>query len=108
MGNIKDEKLAGVLSELAAEYINREANKNCLITVTRALIENRGKKATIFFTVLPDAEENNSLEFLQRRRSDFRKYVMEKKPVAFAPSIDFKIDLGEKNRQRIDEISRLG
>ena len=103
--NLKDEKLAGVVKELAAEYINREANKNALITVTRAEILNRGKRATIFFTVLPETEQDKSLEFLKRKTSDFRLFLSNKKVVGFAPAIRFEIDFGERNRQRIDELS---
>ena len=108
MGNLKDERLAGVLAELAAEYINRESNKNSLITVTRVEVLNKGKRAIIYFTVLPDSEQNTALEFLQRKRKDFRMFVGSKKPVAFPPSVDFQIDYGEKNRQRIDELSNQG
>ena len=108
MANLKDEKLAGIMTELAAEYINVESNKNSLITVTRAEVFNRGKRVTIFFTTLPDREEAASLEFLQRKRSDFRKFVMGKKVVAFPPSFNFAIDFGERNRQRIDELSNEG
>ena len=104
--NLKDQKLAGILAELAAEYINRESNKNSLITVTRAEVLNKGKKAIIFFSVFPDAAEESSKNFLLRHRGDFRSFVLEKKVVAFAPSIDFQIDYGEKNRQRIDELSQ--
>jgi ribosome-binding factor A len=105
MNTEKDQRLAHVLAELAAEYINRESNKTSLITVTRVDILNRGKRAIVYFTVLPDNQEGSSLEFLQRKRSDFRKFVIQKKPVAFPPSFDFQIDFGEKNRQRIDELS---
>lgn len=103
--NLKDEKLAGVIAELAAEYINRESNKGALITVTRAEAESRGKRVTVFFTVLPESEQDKSLEFLQRKQSDFRLFVSEKKVVAFPPSIRFEIDYGERNRQRLDELS---
>ena len=32
MNKLKDQKLAGVIQDLAAEYINRESNKTSLIT----------------------------------------------------------------------------
>lgn len=103
---IKDERLGARISELAAEYLARESNRTSLITVTRTEILNRGKKAIVFFTVLPDTQEKAALEFARRKRSDFRKYIIEKKIMGFAPSVDFQIDLGEKNRQRIDELSK--
>lgn len=108
MGNLKDEKLGGVLRELAAEYINRESNKTSLITVTRVEVLNKGKRAIIYFTTLPDSEQEASLTFLQRKRRDFRMFLNSKKVVGFAPSVDFLVDYGEKNRQRIDELSNQG
>jgi ribosome-binding factor A len=101
----KDEKASSLLAKFAAEYISHESNQDSLITVTRAEIFNRGKRAFIFFTALPQDKEEMALEFMKRRRSDFRKYVMTKKSFGFVPSIDFCIDLGEHNRQRIDELS---
>lgn len=101
----RDERLASVIAEIAAEYLARESNRTSLLTVTRAEVLNKGKRAIVYFTVLPDSEEKPALEFLTRRRKDFRMYLNDKKVVGFAPSIDFQIDLGEKNRQRIDELS---
>ncbi len=103
--NLKDQKLASIISELAADYLVKESNRTSLITITRAEVLNRGKRAIVYFTVLPDSEEKSAWEFIRRKRSDFRKFIIGKKVVGFAPSIDFQIDLGEKNRQRIDELS---
>ena len=75
------------------------------MTVTRAEIFDRGRRALIFFTTMPREKEAEALEFAKRRRSDFRKFVMEKKSFGFTPSMDFCIDEGEHNRQRIDELS---
>jgi ribosome-binding factor A len=103
--SLKDQKLAGIISELAAEFLSRESNRTSLITVTRSEALNRGKKAIVYFTVLPEVEENAALEFARRKRGEFRKLLTDKKVVGFAPLIDFQIDLGEKNRQRIDQLS---
>lgn len=101
----RDEKLTVAIKELAAEYLNLESNRSSLVTVTRTDVLNKGRRAIVYFTVLPDSEEKVALEFARRKRSDFRKFITNKKIVGFAPSIDFQIDLGEKNRQRIDELS---
>jgi ribosome-binding factor A len=106
MSQLKDRKLASIVVELAAEYINKESNKTALITVTRAEVLQKGKMVAIFFTTLPESEEEKSLEFLQRKGRDFRKFMGQKKVVAFPPKVSFRIDYGEKNRQRIDEISQ--
>lgn len=100
----KDEKAAALLSHFAAEYFENESNGHSLITVTKTEMLERGKKAIIFFTALPQEKEVAALDFMKRRRNDFRRFVMAKKSFGFAPKIDFQIDLGEHNRQRIDEL----
>lgn len=100
----KDEKYASLLSKFAAEYLNQESSGNSLITITRTDILDRGKRALIYFTALPAEKEKGALEFAKRRKNDFRQFVMSKKSFGFAPRVDFCIDLGEHNRQRIDEL----
>lgn len=100
----KDEKSASLLLKFAAEYFEIESNNESLITVTNSMILDKGRRAIIFFTALPQEKEPEVLEFARRRRNDFRQFVMSKKSFGFAPKIDFQIDLGEHNRQRIDEL----
>lgn len=100
----KDEKMASLIAKFAAEYFLIESNQDSLITVTKAEILDRGRRAIIFFTALPENKEEDALAFAKRRRRDFRQFVMDKKSFGFAPQIDFAIDLGEHNRQRIDEL----
>ena len=102
----KDEKFASLLTKFAAEYFSIESSKDSLMTVTKTDILDRGKRAIIFFTTLPREKEVAALEFAKRRKRDFRQFVMSKKSFGFAPQIDFAIDLGELNRQRIDELSQ--
>lgn len=93
-----------MIAKLAAEYLGRESNRTSLITVIRTEILNRGKKAIVLFTVLPDSEEKAALAFARRKRFDFRKFITKKKILGFTPQIDFQIDIGEKNRQRIEKL----
>lgn len=100
----KDEKFASLLLQFAGEYFSIESNKDSLMTMTNAEIFNRGKRAIIFFTVFPRNKETSALEFAKRKNRDFRQFVRAKKSFGFVPKIDFAIDLGELNRQRIDEL----
>jgi ribosome-binding factor A len=75
------------------------------MTVTRTEMLDRGRRALVYFTALPREKEPEALDFALRRRQDLRRFIMAKKSFGFAPSIDFCIDLGEHNRQRIDELS---
>ena len=101
----KDDKLISLISRFAAEYFGIESSKDSLITITRTEIFDRGRRALVYFTALPTEKEQTALEFAKRRRNDFRQFIMAKKSFGFAPKIDFCIDEGEHNRQRIDELS---
>lgn len=100
----KDEKYSSLITRFAAEYFGIESSKDSLITITRSEIFDRGKRALIYFTALPAEKEERVLEFAKRRRNDFRRFVMDKRSFGFVPKFDFCIDLGEHNRQRIDEL----
>jgi ribosome-binding factor A len=102
----KDDRLKEVVRSLAAEYLQRESNGLSLITVTDVSITDRGGRATVYFTVLPEGKQKAALDFVKRKRAEFREHVMEKSRIGRIPFFDFAIDVGEKNRQRIDSISQ--
>jgi ribosome-binding factor A len=105
MSELKENKKKEILRELAADFFSRESNRTSLITITDVDLNSRAKKATILISVLPVDKEQNAVEFIHRRLGDFRQYVMDNSRIAFVPFFDVKIDIGEKNRQRIDEIA---
>lgn len=109
----KDGRLKDIIQEFAAKFIQRESNYTSLITVTEVILADRGRRATIFFTVLPtggadtiESKEKAALDFMKRKRTEFRDYIQENSRLARIPFFDFEIDIGEKNRQKIDEISQ--
>lgn len=104
MRKFRDEKFASQITRFAAEYFEQESNTSSLITVTKTEVLDKGRRAIIFFTAYPQDKEYDAIEFAKRRRSDFRRFVTSKKVFGFTPKFDFAIDLGEHNRQRIDEL----
>jgi len=102
----RKEKLPELLKHLAAEFIERESNRSSLITITNALLSQNGQHVKILFTVLPDNQEKTVLEFLQRKKKDFFEFVDKNAKIGRMPRVDFAIDAGEKNRQRIEFLSQ--
>ncbi|OGG80556.1 hypothetical protein A3A39_01575 [Candidatus Kaiserbacteria bacterium RIFCSPLOWO2_01_FULL_54_13] len=105
----KQIQVAETLAHLAGDFFAREvANPavNGLITVTRAELAEDFKNVTIFLSVLPSTKEVEALKFAKRARSDFREYVKDHSFFHPIPAVDFEIDYGEKNRQRVDELTR--
>jgi ribosome-binding factor A len=102
----KDEKIKEVIRELASEFISRESNRTSLITVTAVELFSRGARAKVLFTVMPESQEAAVLDFMTRQLSSLREYIGEHVRMMRVPFLDVGIDVGEKNRQRIDEIER--
>src|ERR1041385_2578551 len=105
MSTHRETKVVEEITHAAAEYFARESNGKSLITITRAELSPNQKSMTIFFSVLPEAQEENALNFAKRQRSEFKDYVRKNTRIGMIPMIDFEIDFGEKNRQRIDELT---
>jgi len=87
-----------------AEYISRETNGKSIISVTTVDVNSKADNATIYITVMPENEEDGALNFLKRKRSEIKKYIQKRLPIAHTPFIDFAIDNGEKLSQKITEI----
>lgn len=103
--NIKDDREISLLVELAGQYIAREAGRSTLITPTRAELGKGRRNATIFVSVYPTEESDHALTFLARHKDLFREYLKKTSRLAILPYITFELDYGERNRQRLDELS---
>ncbi len=101
----KDGRTESILADAAARFIARESNGTSLITVTGIRLSDRGKKADIMVTVLPDTETDGAIDFLKRKRGVFRDLLKEETRLPHIPFVDFVLDIGEKNRQRIDTLT---
>jgi len=102
--SIKNERLKELLRLEAAKFLERESNRTSLITVTGITLSMRDKKATLLMTVYPEDREKDALSFAKRKRSEFRNYLLKEIRLGYAPTIEFEIDRGEKNRQKIEEL----
>jgi len=105
MGHERKTTVAAQLAKHAAVFVAKESNRQSLVTITRADISPDLKRATIFYTVLPQDAEDTVHKFLERQRTDFRTYIKKHMKIKTLPWIGFALDVGEKSRQRLDELS---
>lgn len=103
--DFRHEKIEHLIQKLAGEFIERESNRNSLITVTRVYIPSDLKRATIMCTVLPEGHEENAINFLKRLRSEFKEYFKKHAKIGRIPFFDFELDKGEKLAQRIRDLT---
>jgi len=100
----KHVRFAGILTELAAKYIQSEANPNPLITVTRVDLSKDWKSVIIFVTTIPDGREGDAMIFLKRNAKYMRDYFKKHGRMKHIPHLEFMYDAGEKHRQHMDEL----
>ena len=100
----RKEKIKEILRDLGAKFLAQNGNGSSLLTVTNVELTSNEKNATILFTVFPTDFEKTAVEFAKRKRSEFKQFVKENSNLGRIPLLDFSLDLGEKNRQKIDEL----
>ncbi len=105
MSEVRKQRLRDELKALGAQFLELGGNGSSLLTVTDVKLSGDQKRAVILFTTLPESFEKTALEFAKRKRSEFKQFLRDKSRIPRIPQIDFEIDLGERNRQRIDELS---
>lgn len=106
MESKKEIQTKETIAHLAGEFLAREAGPQSLITVTRSEISPDLKNVTVFISVFPDSAEKAALAFCKRERSNVREYIKKNSALHYPPTIDFELDIGEKNRLKIDELTR--
>lgn len=104
-GEFRHEKIEQLIQHTAGEFIERESNRNSLITVTRVYLPSDMKSAVIMVTVLPEGQEENAINFLKRMRGEFKDFFKKRAKIGRIPFFDFQLDKGEKLAQRIRDLS---
>ena len=100
----RQEKVAGRLQEIIANFLNKEAGIKSVITVTHCDISSDLKKVTAYLSVFPDQYEEEALTFAKRKRGELRSLIADEMPMKTIPFVEVEIDAGEKNRQKVEEI----
>jgi ribosome-binding factor A len=101
----RQEKVSQEIKEVVARFLEAESNRTSLITVTKADVSPDLKNAKIYISVLPEEKEKAALDFCKRKRSEIKHQIKKKMSLRVIPFVDVEIDKGEKNRQRIHELS---
>ena len=106
MSTDRQSKVAEQIAFYAAQFVQKEANADPLITITRAEATRDYSHATIFFTTIPEEKQNDAAIFLKRSGSEMRQYIKKHMRIKQIPFLDFSVDYGERHRQYIDGIVR--
>jgi ribosome-binding factor A len=92
------------LQKQAAQYVSTQSNRTSLITVTNTKLSNAGDVVTFLVSVFPESAEGPAIGFLMRNRGECKKYIKDHARINNVPHVEFALDTGEKNRQKVDEL----
>jgi len=98
------EKLNKEMRKAFSEFIERESNRESLVTVTRCDTSPDLSNVIVYVSVLPTEAEDKVIAFLNRRKVDARTHMKKRVVSRRIPRVEFMIDFGEKNRQHIDQL----
>ncbi len=102
----RQNKVREEIAHKAGEFLAREASNRSLITVTRADVSPDLKNTKIYVSVLPQDRAEEAMAFLKRSRTDFHDFLKSKTVLRNVPTVDFVLDIGEINRQQVDDALR--
>lgn len=104
MNKLKHQREELMLKDLAADFLSRASNRTSLITVTRVILADDLKRVDVFLSVIPNDKEKAALIFANRMTNEFKEFIKAHSRIRILPRIHFAPDMGEQNRQRIEEL----
>jgi ribosome-binding factor A len=104
MAQQRQNNLAKELIKVANEFLSDISNRTSLITITHADVAPNMRRATIYVSIFPDEKEQEAFVFLERQTRNFYTFMKSRIKIKFLPQVNFALDIGEKNRQRIDQL----
>lgn len=102
--SFRQEKVEGRLQEIISQFLNRQASTKSVVTVTHCDVPGDLKKVTAFISVFPEKFEQEALDFAKRQRTELRQLIAAEMPMKTIPFVEFELDAGEKNRQKVEQI----
>ena len=113
----RQEKINSLLKNLAADFLIKAApfggeprpaagreTSGSIITVTRVETSKDLKSAKIFISIFPERKEKETLDTLNGKKDELRKYIGSQIKMKFLPRLEVEIDNQEKARKKIEEI----
>jgi len=100
---LRQEKLNVLFKKLIAQFM-QENIADVLVTVTDMHIGKDLRNAHAYIAIYPEKSEGATLSTIDLKQKELRTFLKKNTRIKTLPHITFKIDHGEKNRQRINTL----
>ncbi len=107
MGNIRQERtnmeIAKALVVILREKVNDPRLQGCFITISSVNTSVDFRYCKVYFSCL-NGNKTEIQKLLQKIEGHIKKELLKMVKLPYAPELEFIIDLGEENSERIDSI----
>lgn len=100
----RQERASSLLFRLVSEFIAEHWVGASRVAVSRVEVGKGFKEAAVYIVVSPESQEKNALKELAGMRKKIYNEVAGILKTKFTPRFEFRIDKGEKNRERIEDL----
>ncbi len=104
MNSRRQARMEHFFAEETSRFLIGERVRGVFVTVTRAELLKEAGGLIVFVTVLPENKEKGVFEKLKKSAGRLRAYLSNALQGRAVPEIKFEIDIGEKNRAKIDDL----
>ena len=100
------ERLNKVIARVVAEILQREFffGADIMVTVTKVDTYSNMSEADVYFTVLPEKNNQEADEFLQKHVFEIQQFLNKSLPIRPVPKLVFKVDRGQELAERVYDL----
>lgn len=100
----RQERVSSLLARLVSEFIAEHWFGLSRVAVSRIEVSKALKEAIVYVIISPESQEKAALKELAAMRLKLYNEVSVKLKTKFTPRFEFRIDKGEKNRERVEKL----
>lgn len=103
--NYRSERLTKVFEEELSKIIAKELEfSGAIPTITSVEFSDKLEHANIGFSVFPSEKADEVLKILNENKFRLRRFLGKKVTIKIMPQLDFKIDHGDENAAKVEEL----
>ena len=106
MTSRRQEKVNSLLRRFVSSFLVKEKS-SAIVTITRIETSKDLKIAKIFISIFPESKETETIKLLKLKTGELHKFIGSRIKMKFLPHLEFEIDKGEKERQKIEKLLGL-
>ena len=102
LNNLFQKEISAIIFRVIPQFEKKE-----LLNITKVEISKDLKYANVFLSVHPEKYEKDAIQELKKNLPEIRTLLAKRLKIFKMPKINFKVDEGEKNLEKIIQIEKM-